>query len=276
MKYLQDIYFSNLNAVYNFGGYFSISETDDWSFGRNRFEQCKFYFITCGSCVIEIERKKYHGKAGDWFFIPSGAEHAYYNEKNEPFKKYWMHFDLYPSIDIFNVLNLPYVVQADNKGNALRLFKKYAKLRGSDKLTDKLEVKACLVNLLAEYIKAATPEGVDVIDRKEARLNDLLRFINENLDKPLSNEMLAERYFAHPNHFIRAFKEKTGLTPAKYIKAKRMENAKRLLESTDLSILEITEKIGLVESTHFSKLFKEYYNFSPTQYRRNFHKEMGK
>ena len=276
MKYLQDIYFSNLNAVYNFGGYFSVSEMEDWALGRHKFEQCKFYFITGGSCVIEIEKKKYYGKAGDWFFIPAGAEHAYYNEKNQPFEKYWMHFDLYPSIDIFYVLNLPYVVRVDGKGNTLRLFKKYAKLCESDKLTDKLEIKACLVNLLAEYIKAANSEGVDVIDRKEARLNDLLKFINENLDKPLSNETLSGKYFAHPNHFIRAFKEKTGLTPAKYIKAKRMEHAKRLLESTDLSILEITGKIGLVESTHFSKLFKKYYNVSPTQYRRNLKKRTEK
>ncbi len=275
MKYLQDVYFSNLNAVYNFGGHFSISETESWDYGKHRFEQCKFYFITGGSCVIEIENKKYHGVAGDWFFIPAGVEHFYYNEKGTRFEKYWMHFDLYPSIDIFHILQLPYVVKADAKGRALRLFKRYAKLCQSDELTDKLAVKACLIGLLAEYIKAAKPEGVNVINRAEARIDELLRYINENLDKPLSNDVLAEKYFAHPNHFIRAFKEKTGFTPAKYIKAQRLENAKRLLESTDLSIVEITEKIGLVEPTHFSRLFKEYYSFPPTEYRRRFKREMG-
>jgi len=172
-------------------------------------------------------------------------------------------------------LNLPYVVKADEKGKALRLFKRYVKLCKSDELTDKLEVKACLVSLLAEYIKAATPEEINVINRAKSRLVDLLRFINENLDKTLSNELLAKKYFAHPNHFIRVFKEKTGLTPAKYIKAKRMETAKRLLESTDLSIMEITEKIGLAEPTHFSRLFKEYYNLSPTEHRRMFKRKMG-
>lgn len=274
MKYLEDVYFSNLNAVYNFGGYFSISEGEDWSYGNHRFEQCKFYFITSGNCVIEIEKKRYDAQAGDWFFIPSGVEHRYHNEKNKPFAKYWMHFDLYPSIDVFNVLQLPYVVKMPEKSKALRLFQRYAKLCKSDELTDKLEVKACLLCLLGEYIKAAQIGNVNVANRTEARLNELLRFINENLDKPLSNELLAEKYFTHPNHFIRAFKEKTGFTPAKYVKAKRIEHAKRLLESTDLSILEITEKIGLADPTHFSKLFKEYYNASPTAYRRQFKREM--
>lgn len=270
MKYLQDIYFTNLNAVYNFGGYFSISEEEDWSFGKHRFEQCKFYFITGGSCVIDIEGTNYYAKAGDWFFIPSGIEHSYYNEKTAPFQKYWFHFDLYPNLDFFNLLSLPYVVKADKNGRAERLFKQITKLQKSNELTDKLAVKACVLNLLAEYVKAATPEGVNVVSRTETRLNELLKFINENLDKSLSNDLLAEKYFAHPNHFIRAFKEKTGLTPAKYIKNRRMETAKRLLETTDLSIAEITENVGLVEPTHFSRLFKEYYNFPPTEYRRRF------
>lgn len=268
MKYLQDIYFTNLNAVYNFGGYFSISEKEDWSFGSDRFEQCKFYFITGGSCVIKIEGTSYRAHAGDWFFIPAGTEHSYYNEKDAPFCKYWMHFDLYPNVDLFSLLNLPYLVKADDKGKALRLFKRFAKLCASETLTDKLAVKACLIELISEYVKAANPDGVSVVNRTTERLNDLLRFINENLHKPLSNEILAKKYFAHPNHFIRAFKEKTGLTPAKYIKSKRMETAKRLLENTDLSIAEITVKIGLSEPTHFSRLFKEFYNCPPAEYRR--------
>lgn len=276
MKYLQDLYFTNLNAVYNFGGYFSITEKEDWSYGKNRFEQCKFYFITGGSCLIEIEGQKYHAHAGDWFFIPSGVEHSYYNEKTAPFQKYWFHFDLYPNLDFFNFLNLPYLVKADKKGRAERLFKRIIKLQKSTELTDKLAVKACVLNLLSEYVKKAMPEGVNVSNRSETRLNELLKFINENLDKPLSNDILAEKYFTHPNHFIRSFKEKTGLTPAKYIKNRRMETAKRLLETTDLSILEITEKIGLTEPTHFSRLFKEYYNFPPAVYRKRFQREIIK
>ena len=276
MKDLQDIYFTNLNAVYNFGGYFSIPKNEDWSFGKNRFEQCKFYFITGGRCVIEIEGKPYLAQAGDWFFIPAGVEHSYYNEKDEPFQKYWFHFDLYPNLDFFNLLRLPYLVKADAQGRALRLFKRIIKLHKSNELTDKLTVKACVLNLLAEYVKAAAPEGVTVSSRVETRLHELLKFINENLDKSLSNCVLAEKYFTHPNHFIRAFKEKTGLTPAKYIKNRRMETAKRLLETTDLSIAEITEKIGLIEPTHFSRLFKEYYNFPPTEYRKRFQEKIIK
>ena len=272
MDYLQDLYLTNFNAVYNFGGYFSIKKNENWVCGAHTFEQCKFYFITEGQCVINIKGKDYQVNAGDWFFIPAGVEHSYYNINDKPFKKYWMHFDLYPSVEIFKALGLPYFVRVEKDVKVMQLFKTFAKAIKSNELTDKLTVKACLINLLVEYIKIAKPDGISVQSRTEARLDDVLRYINENLEKDLSVEVLAEKYFAHPNHFIRAFKDKTGYTPAKYVKQKRIESSKRLLESTDLTTAEITEKLGFSDSAHFSRVFKEYYNMPPAKYRAYFEK----
>lgn len=272
MNYFQEIYFTNLNAVYNFGGYFDLAEGEDWVCSCAKFDQNKFYYIVDGECFINIEGKEYHGKAGDWFFIPANTAHSYYNVNTKPFRKYWMHFDLYPDAKLFSMLKLPYVVKVD-KGNVLSLFKAFTSALNGNKLTDKLAIKGCLINLVAEYIKISNADEVSVKSRSDARINDLLRFINENLDQPLSNDVLAEKYFAHPNHFIRAFRDKTGLTPAKYIRQKRMENAKRLLENTDLTISEITEKVGICDSAHFSRVFKEFYNMPPASYRQFFESE---
>lgn len=274
MGYLQDIYFTNLNAVFNIGGYYSISGVDEWSCGKHRFEQCKFYYVVDGECSITIEGKEYLVKAGDWVFIPAGAEHSYFNKKGATFSKYWFHFDLYPNVDIFKFLSLPFKINVGVKGKVKRLFSSLVSHAESNNLADKLMVKSLIISLLVEFIKVARPEGVSIKSREQNRIDDLLRFINENLDKELSIEILAEKYFAHPNHFIRAFKDKTGLTPAKYIKSKRMEMAKRLLESTDLSAVEITEKIGLIDPAHFSRLFKEYYNMPPAKYRAHFRKHL--
>ena len=52
-----------------------------------------------------------------------------------------------------------------------------------------------------------------------------------------------------------------------------MENAKRLLENTDLTISEITEKVGICDSAHFSRVFKEFYNMPPASYRQFFESE---
>ena len=74
----------------------------------------------------------------------------------------------------------------------------------------------------------------------------------------------------HPNHMIRFFKNKTDQTPAKYVTMQKMEHAKRLLESSELNVTEIMERIGIDDLSHFSKLFKKLYAESPVKYKKNF------
>ncbi len=266
----EDTYFVNFNAVYNFGGYFSIPAGGNWSLNNCSFEQCKFYFITEGSCIINIEGTEYVAHAGDWFFIPARARHSYHNVKDGTFSKYWMHFDLYPDAQIFESLGLPYIVKADREGRSLRLFKEFYAALQEGSLTDRLTVKARLIELIAEYIKAADSDVSEVAREGDQRFDSLIRYINENLHKNLTNEMLAQMYFAHPNHFIRAFKEKTGQTPARYIRIKKLEKAKWLIERTELSITEVAAEIGITDPAHFSRLFRDRYGMSPTVCREYF------
>lgn len=271
MDYLQDVYFSNLNVNYTAGNYFSITEKKDWSIGRHKFNQCKFYYVIEGECMIYCEGVDYHVRAGDWMFIPSMTEHSYYNLKTGPFKKYWAHFDLSPNLSIFNSLNLPYKITVGLKGETHKLFKKLQKAEQSNDVFDKITVKSCLLSLLAEYVKQCSISGIKVEKQSDERLNKVLKFINDNLASSLEVSTLAEKYFAHPTHFIRAFKEKTGYTPAKYIKQKRLEQAKLLLETTDLTVYEISEIVGINDVSHFSRDFKAFYNVPPLKYR-TYHK----
>ena len=271
MKSLQDIYFSNLNAVCNIGGFFSLPEGGSWFHPEmHQFAQNKFYFITEGSCRITIRDKEYIATAGDWFFIPSNTPHSYSDIDGKHFEKYWMHFDLYPNAELFSILGLPYMVKVDERKEPYRLFKNYAAISKQNDLTDKITIKSYLFSLIAEYIYHAHPDVIAVQSKSDTRIDEILRFINNNLDKPLSVPELSAHYHLHPTHFIRFFKEKTGETPAKYIKTLKLETAKRLLESTDLYITEIMEKVGSVDMSQFSKQFKAYYGYSPRQYRNYF------
>ena len=267
MKYLDDVYLTNLNAVYNLGGYFSIGEGGSWELELHSFDQCKFYFILEGGCSMKIEGESIKAVAGDWIFVPAGAEHSYSNDKTRRFSKFWMHFDLYPDDSVLSELG-GYKVRFSKDGRAYALFSEFGKISRSDDVTDKLKIKAILFELVAEYIKASEPGGLSLKSKRDERIDGVLRYINENLDGELDNDTLAEKYYAHPNHFIRAFKDKVGLTPARYVSQRRMETARRLLESTELSAGEIGERVGFRESGHFSRCFKERYNMSPTTYRK--------
>lgn len=273
MKSLQEIYFSNLNAVCNTGGEFLCPPDLSWQVGIHTFEQNKFYFLTDGKCSITVNGREYTARAGQWFFIPAGTPHCYHNLKECSFEKYWMHFDLYPSADLFSMLDLPFFVNVPENSAVYDLFRQAAKAMQSDSLTDRIYLKTCLLMLIAEYIRLVYPDGVAVEDT-DSRIGQILRFVNSNLDKPLSVNDLAAQFHLNPTHFIRYFREKTGQTPASYIRIRRLETAKRLLESTDMYVSQIIETIGFSDESQFSKQFKKYYSLSPRNYRSYFRKNL--
>lgn len=268
MEYIYDVWLSNLNVVINNGRFAKFGPNDSWGIDSNRFKQSKFYFITKGGFEINIEGTEYIARAGDWFFVPANVLHSCKNDTVTGFEKYWIHFDLYPTDnDLFGLFGLPYVIHTKNDRKTLALFKKFTKA-DTNKATDILEAKACTLQLLSRYIQLAQTQAVEVKNTSEERIDNILNYINENLDKDLSNDTLAKICYLHPNHFIRFFKNKTNQTPASYIRQRRMEKARRLLEKSTLSISEIAHSVGIYDEGYFSKQFKQFYSMSPRDYKK--------
>lgn len=273
MAHLQDVYFANLNVVCHVGGMFSLRPQETWRYREHAFVQNKFYYITGGRCRITIEGVEYVGEAGMWFFIPAGTRHRYSDIPGETLEKQWVHFDLYPNSQIMQMLQLPYVVRFDSADSSGELFEKLVTALGGNRLEDRLNAKACVLQLLAQYIRLAGGGETLIGAESEERLQDLLAYIHEHLDERLDIETLAARCYLHPNHFIRYFRKKTGQTPARYVADRRLEAAKRLLEETDLSVSEIMGQVGMQESGHFARVFRKQYLMTPGEYRRSYRAE---
>ncbi len=67
--------------------------------------------------------------------------------------------------------------------------------------------------------------------------------------------------------FNRRFKNATGNTPLHYLQGIRIETAKDLLKTSNLTLNEVAEQVGYQDLTHFNRLFKRLLNTSPNQYR---------
>ena len=69
-------------------------------------------------------------------------------------------------------------------------------------------------------------------------------------------------------HLNDVFKKETGMTLQKYHCQMRMERAARLLQQTDLTITQISERLGFDEVFYFSNVFKKQMKLSPMSYRK--------
>ena len=267
MNLLQDFYFSDINLRFQVGGTFSIGENADWSYHKSTFSQNKFYLITGGKCTIHFEDGSFEGKPGRWFFIPAGVPHAYENDKSEPFCKHWIHFDIdNDDSKLINMLNLPYFVDV-NLDEVEAMFYKLEGIAETNEVAKCFFVKAALFELFAKYISVAGCGKYFVEKTKDELLNKALVYIEKNMNNEISVEQLAEICHLHPTHFIRIFKKRTGVTPARFIKGKRLEYAKKLIEETEIPLFEIGARIGCSNPASFSKMYKSFYGVSPKSYR---------
>lgn len=96
-----------------------------------------------------------------------------------------------------------------------------------------------------------------------------VRYIDEHLFEPLSVKQIASTVHLSPSHFSRLFRSTTGFSPHEYIMLHRIDEAKALLQSTNLSVKEIAFRVGYHSEVNFIIAFTDKTGLSPTLFRRN-------
>lgn len=102
----------------------------------------------------------------------------------------------------------------------------------------------------------------------EPKILDVMSYMNRNLRKNLTNEILASTIRMSTNSFARLFKQQTGNSPQKYLTKTRIENACNLLHHSSLSINEIADHCGFSDRYYFTKVFTSSILLPPAQYRK--------
>lgn len=110
------------------------------------------------------------------------------------------------------------------------------------------------------------PAGLDVGDLT-ARL--AVRFIHDNLNRPLSVSEIANQVHASPRHLSRLFERFTGTSPASYITQSRLDRACGLLAHSAMPIKDVADAVGYPDVHHFTRVFAQRLGCPPGEYRRN-------
>lgn len=95
----------------------------------------------------------------------------------------------------------------------------------------------------------------------------LVRMIQERYDQEITLEACAKELMYHPIYLSRVFKKETGITFSDYLSDYRMKIAKVMLETTDLKISEIGERIQYKNISAFIRSFRKMYHVTPGKYR---------
>ncbi|WP_439130621.1 AraC family transcriptional regulator [Polaribacter sp.] len=109
------------------------------------------------------------------------------------------------------------------------------------------------------------------------RICKAILYIEENLDKNLNLQCIAQKAYFSPFHFHRLFKAVTQETVHNFINRKRIEKAAAyLIHQKELTSTEISEVVGFSSLSSFSKAFKKFYGISPNQFKKESFKKYSK
>lgn len=102
----------------------------------------------------------------------------------------------------------------------------------------------------------------------DPRVQSVIEFMNNNLQKTISLPELAAVAYLSPSRFSHVFKTQTGVSPGEYFIRLKMEKARHLLTTSLLSIKEIMALVGYGTRSNFVGQFEKYSDCPPSEYRK--------
>ena len=95
------------------------------------------------------------------------------------------------------------------------------------------------------------------------------KFLDDNYRENIDRDDVAEVAFVTPNYLSKLFRNNMGMNLREYINQLRIEESKRLLLSTNMSVSEIASYVGYYNISYFSTVFHKLVGVSPAEWRTN-------
>lgn len=123
-------------------------------------------------------------------------------------------------------------------------------------------------NILTPEVPALKPDGSETMDEQEQELlKKALDYVMVNLDNnTISITSMAEELGIGRNRFRKEIRELTGLSPVEFVRSIRLNEAKKMLLTTKLSVSEVAYSVGFNNLSYFTRSFKSEFDMLPSEW----------
>lgn len=128
-------------------------------------------------------------------------------------------------------------------------------------------IKSLITTLILMFFRKLNVNEKDIPDKYNDRMNNIIIYMQNNFQHPLSLAEIAEKFYMNSEYFSRYFKKHMGIGPKEYLVGIRMEYAKKAVQETQLKSVDICMACGYNSMTTFLRDFKQTYNCTPKKMR---------
>lgn len=258
-------------------------------YNEHHHTECELSLFLSGKGTYSVSDKTYDFESGDIFLFGSDEIHCVTDiSPSEKFNLLNIHFEprilwSNPEMSDISLLKLFFGRNKTFQNRIDRSNKQTPQIRNmilslEDEIKTKKEgyeiaarmlLNFVLLNLLRNYNYVKNENIYINYTDSVRRLEKVIDFIDNNLDKELSLEDLAHMSAMSRTYFSTIFKKFNGISPWEYITIKRVEKAIKLLETTSMTKLDIAAQCGFSSSSNFYKAFRKVTKKTPGDFSAN-------
>ena len=242
---------------------FGYATVDSLWKGKNQNPLCsRLYYIIRGKAQIFHDNKMVELESGKWYILPAGFSFEYGCESEMEHIYFHIKLTGTDNIDILN--NCKGILSWPTNIINVEEIKSYTEKRG---IADGIKLKLTVYNAINSIIE----ENNVILNKKglSTCIQKATEYIKENLSATLNIEQIADACFVSKSTITKSFKKELKISVHEYRNQELMLKAGVMLESGNMSILSISEKLGFSDQFYFSRRFKQHFDMSPLKYRKS-------
>ncbi|MDN4619555.1 AraC family transcriptional regulator [Paenibacillus sp. PsM32] len=249
--------------------YINKSDTDgeNWVTMKHSHHFVEFFYVTSGRGEFLVEDKRFAIKKNDVIVINPNVEHTEISDTHQLLE--YIVIGIH-GISLVNEENPFSYLKIDDVNNSIlfyvhQLFEEYNARQYAYEEIGRHLIRILLYLILRKKSVSLHVEPSQKVNREIALVRN---FIDIHFKKDITLDVLASEAHINKYYLSHAFKKTYDISPLKYLSTVRINTAKFLLESTNYSILDISEIVGFKSQSYFSQLFKKEIGLSPMDYRK--------
>lgn len=229
-------------------------------------EEYIYMYCTEGEGAIQVNEKQYLLRENEAFCIPRFQKHCYRSDKGNPWSIFQIHF---------KGEDTPYFPLDDCK--IVKFRSSYASNQMMylfDQLFRVLNEKYTLGNFIymSQILSVILTETYhrekeSKIVNQNKHVTSIVQYMHRHIDDNLSMESICKEARLSKSYVNAIFLKYTQLAPMEFFINLKMQEACRMLRSSDLYVYEIAQRLGYKDQYYFSRVFKKVVGISPREYK---------
>jgi YesN/AraC family two-component response regulator len=273
--------------------------SSDFDMRYNHFHQeYEIYLLLGGRRQIFFDNRAYIAEAGNLVLVDSGQIHMSHSVSNDLYKQYEriiLYIDqdkvkqydvMFPELKMGRFLHKHfgiYALSPEQLGRIVRMYQNLMKEMKDQNAKSQTMMDLEIIDAFISFWRENKPVSYIEDDKnggtntgkngKYTTVYAVSDYVSEHFCEDISLDDLSNRFFISKYYLSRSFREVTGVGIREYVNTLRVQKAQNLLSDTNMSVSEISERLGFESITYFERIFKRFQSISPVQFRKQLQKK---